>query len=95
MYKAVLFAPDGDWVTDYRGSKTIAEVEEKLADQGSRWFFYPFHAVIIDHGSMTRSTQRLVDVAYPFEEHKGHAIHTFTKFLRACDEDYLRAVLEG
>lgn len=35
MYKAVLFAPDGAWVTDYRGCRTIAEVQDRLVDRGT------------------------------------------------------------
>jgi hypothetical protein len=94
-YKAVLFAPDGDWVTDFRECKTIEEVQENLCDMGSRWYFYPFHAVIRDNGALTTNRQRLVDVAYPFAEQKGIAIKTFAKFLNECDRDYLAAVLEG
>jgi hypothetical protein len=90
-YKAVLFAPDGDWVTDFRGSESIREVQENLADMGSRWIFYPFHAVIVDRGSsLQNSRQKLVDVAYPFEDMKGRTIYTFSKFIA----DYPREELE-
>ncbi len=51
MYKAVLFAPDGDWVTDFRGSPTIAAVEESLSEMGSRWIFYPFEFVAKDNNA--------------------------------------------
>ena len=44
-YQAVLMAPDGDYVTDHRGD-TVEEVEEAIADQGSRWFFYPFAGIV-------------------------------------------------
>jgi hypothetical protein len=63
MYKAVLFAPDGDWVTDYRGCKTKEEVWEYIENQGSRWFFYPFIFIIKDNGKgYTTEKQRIVDV---------------------------------
>jgi hypothetical protein len=64
QYKAVLFAPDGDWVTDYAGSASVEEVQELVADQGSRWYFYPFSAVTVDHGALTTASQRLVDVCH-------------------------------
>lgn len=83
MYKAVLFAPNGDWVTDYRNSATIETVQERLADQGSRWYFYPYHAVITDmkrHGGTT-PTQRIVDAAEPFEYMKGKTIRSFGRML--------------
>jgi hypothetical protein len=62
-YKAVLFATDGAWTTDYYDSESIEDVQEQLANQGSRWFFYPFEAVIVDHGALTTGKQRIVDSA--------------------------------
>ena len=34
-YQAVLFAPDGDYVTDFYNMDTIEEVWEKINDMGS------------------------------------------------------------
>lgn len=45
MYIALLFAPDGDFTTDFR-SETKDEVLNKLSDMGSKWLFYPFITVI-------------------------------------------------
>jgi hypothetical protein len=81
-YKAVLIAPDGDWVTDFRECESIDEVYDRLNDMGSRWFFYPFHGVIIDHGGLTTSRQRLVSVAPPLEEFKGKTVKTLSKYLK-------------
>jgi hypothetical protein len=47
-YHAVLFAPDGDYVTDY-DRNTVEEVWEAINDQGSRWIFYPIPFVIRNH----------------------------------------------
>ncbi len=47
-YKALLVAPDGDYVTDYHGSRSIDEVWVQLAAMGSRWFFYPIRFVVVD-----------------------------------------------
>lgn len=91
-YKAVLFAPDGDWVTDHRAD-TVDEVHERLADQGSRWFFYPFVAVIVDHGAVTTATQRIVDVAEPWEDMKGVTIRTFGRMLADTPTETLAAIL--
>jgi len=44
-YQAVLMAPDGDYVTDH-SADTVEEVGEAVANQGSRWIFYPFVAVV-------------------------------------------------
>jgi hypothetical protein len=93
-YKAVLFAPDGDWVTDYSNSESIEEVQELLANQGSRWFFYPFHAVIRDNGrGYTTKTQRIVDAAEPFEYLTGRTINTFAKEIDGLPNDTLAAIL--
>jgi len=45
MYQALLIAPDGEYVFDYR-AKTVEEVVEQLCDRGSKWFFYPFEFVV-------------------------------------------------
>jgi hypothetical protein len=90
-YKAVLFAPDGDYVTDYR-RETIEEVREALADQGSRWFFYPFEAIIRAH-SLTRDTLRIVEAAEPIEHLSGRTIKTVSRTLAAMPDDELAAWL--
>lgn len=94
-YKAVMFAPDGDWTTDYFQRDTIKEVEELLADQGSRWYFYPFHAVIVDKGGFTSETQHLMSVAYPFEHMKGQSIKAFSEMIANTPENELLAIVEG
>ena len=92
MYKAVLFTVDGSaWVTDYRGSKTIEEVEELLANQGSRWFFYPWHMVIVDHGN-TKMTQRVVSMVWPFEYLKGRNLKTIQRELQEVGEQIALAL---
>lgn len=92
-YKAVLFAPDGDWVTDFRGSDTIEGVQEDLSDMGSRWYFYPYHAVIVDHGSVTTDSQHIVDAAEPFEDMSGLAIKTMARFLRSLSREAHEVIL--
>lgn len=92
-YKAALFAPDGEYVTDHPRA-TIAAVQEALADQGSRWYFYPFHVVIVDHGP-TSDRQRVIDAAEPFEDLRGVTLRTFARTIAATPEPTLRAILEG
>lgn len=94
-YKAVLFAPDGDWTIDYHRSVCVEHVQDQLADQGSKWFFYPFHAVIVDHGALTDKSARIVDAAAPFEHMKGSTIGKFSEMLKSMPEDDLRMILEG
>lgn len=90
-YMAVLIAPDGAFVTDYHGTSTIEEVEQKLADQGSRWYFYPFHAVVTD--TYIGKRKRLASVAYPFEEFKGRYLRTLTRHVASLPVETLEAIL--
>ena len=93
-YKAVLFAPDGDWVTDHRG-ETIDEVWDKIADQGSRWIFYPFSAIIVDHGGFTTGTQRIVDTCPPFMGIKHRSINTVSRLIASVPEEDMRMILDA
>jgi hypothetical protein len=84
MYKAILFATDGDWVTDYRGCETIFEVEQHLANQGSKWYFYPLEFVIVDK-KYTDMNQRIVSAPdYPIEFKflEGKTIKTVQEYIR-------------
>ena len=85
MYKALLVAPDGEWVTDYRGCNTKAEVIEKLENQGSRWFFYPYEFVIVDDPSGLTSTftARICDASFPYYELKGRTIAKALDYIKA------------
>ncbi len=92
-YKAVLFAPDGDWVTDCKGD-TLEEVYEALGDLGSRWYFYPYsHFIIRDNGAYTTSRQRIVAACEPLEFLQGRAISTVSRFLNEQDDSFHEAVL--
>lgn len=85
MYKAILFALDGDWVTDYRGCETKFEVEQHLANQGSRWFFYPIEFVIVDKGPLTTMNQRIVaapDFPWEFKSFEGKTIGSVRKYFQ-------------
>lgn len=93
MYRAILIAPDGDWVTDFK-RETITEVEEELADMGSRWIFYPFHAVI-KAGSQFIDRRRLLSVAWPFEDYKGHTVGTFRRAIAAMPDEHKEAILSS
>ena len=96
MYKAILFSSDGeDYVTDYHGCNTIEEVEELLANQGSRWYFYPWEFVIVDYGDVGLSrpmflAQKIVSVPmWPQEmiELEGKSIKTVQKYLKKYGTD--------
>ena len=80
-YKAVLFALDGDYVTDYP-SKTKEEVQEKLADRGSRWFFYPLEAIITDRGWSSIKNQRVVETWEPLDCMVGKSIKSTAQFIK-------------
>lgn len=87
MYKAILFSSDGsDYVTDYKGCETIQEVEEYLADKGSRWYFYPWEFVIKDYPPSNKFPRQLI-VSVPMwpselQELKGKSIKTVQAYLK-------------
>jgi len=94
-YRAVLFAPDGDWVTDF-SADTKEEVINQLADKGSRWIFYPFEGIITDRGKLTTSRQRLVDIAPNLpRELVGRHISTVSNYLKNLSEEELHALATG
>jgi len=95
-YQASLFSTDGQWVTDYQNSNTVEEVEESLANQGSRWFFYPFHVVIVDHNNgWTKDNQRIMSAAWPFEDMKGKTLKTFGKMIANLSDNEKAAILDA
>jgi len=95
MYKAVLFSLNGDWVTDFVG-ETKDEVINKLADKGSRWFFYPFEAIILHKGNLTTSRQRLVDIAPNLPRGLvGRSIKTAGKWLRSLGDEEVQQMAMG
>lgn len=79
-YKAALLAPDGAWVTDHL-SATVAEVEEKVANQGSRWFFYPWAVVIRHRGALTTGNVRIVAAPDEFADFVGRPLRALSQFL--------------
>ena len=91
MYKAALFATDGEWVTDYRVS-TIQEVWNAHNNAGSRWFFYPIAVVIADHGTLTTATQRIVDAPDLLADFKGKSLNTLSKFIKE-NPDWVAQIL--
>jgi len=92
-YKAILFAPDGDWVTDFTSSN-IEGVIEKLCNRGSLWWFYPFEGIIVDHGTTT-SRQFVVNMAPPFHFLKGKSIKTISTFIGSLPLKNLKELLGG
>jgi hypothetical protein len=92
-YKAVLFSPDGeDWVTDHRGCETVEQVWEAVANQGSRWYFYPIPAVIRDNGALTTSAQRIIAGPEHFEFLTGRTIRTAGRLI-AEESELVEALL--
>ena len=95
MYKAILFSFDGGYVTDHKAD-TIQGVWDKIADQGSRWFFYPFSFVIKDLPGGTLHTQRIVDAPdFPYlDALKGLNIRNAGKSI-ADNADVLEEILNA
>lgn len=73
-YKALLVAPDGDWVEDCWG-ESVDEVWKKVNELGSRWFFYPLRFVIRDKGKVGEY-QRIVSACDGYEFLEGLSVKT-------------------
>ena len=82
-YRAILFAPDGEYVTDFERD-TKEEVWECVENMGSRWIFYPFVFVGTD--------KTIVDASEDMEWLKGRRIPTVAKIIRS---DWGRRYLEA
>ena len=78
MYQAILFSPDGDFVTDAHNTESIEKVWERVNDWGSRWFFYPFVFVT------TENKGRIVDCPdFPYlNQMKYKSIKTVSEFIK-------------
>ena len=95
-YQAVLVAPDGDYVTDYLAD-TVKEVEEAVADQGSRWFFYPFVVIVggervTDDSKIVRGFDYYGEVAVFGGAYEGQTLDTFRREVVATCERERRRV---
>ena len=92
-YQAVLVAADGDYVTDHEYD-TPDEVLEAIGNQGSRWIFYPFGAVIetvpyphkpsaIDRAVIVDGCLTNIDGIYvDGSEHIGRSVEAFRQHIR-------------
>ena len=58
-YQAILFASDGEFITDFKNKKSINEVWDCINNMGSKWIFYPFCCVTTDKGCLSKN-QRIV-----------------------------------
>lgn len=73
-YKAILFHPEGDYVTDFQNRNEIQDVWEEINEMGSRWIFYPIPFVATD--------KTIVDAPEGIEWMKGKRIKTVQKFFQ-------------
>jgi len=81
MYKAILFAIDGDYVTDFE-SKTKVEVENQIANMGSRWFFYPIVAIITANNTNHSSKRLIIENSGIFDLFNGKTVKTFAEWIK-------------
>lgn len=72
-YKAILFAPDGDYVTDFKSTDKQA-IWDLIGDHPSRWIFYPIPFVA--------ASSVIVDTPDGLEFLKLKRIETVAKYLK-------------
>ncbi len=84
-YTSIQFAPDGDFILDYEAD-TVEEVEQLCADQGSRWYFYPYQFVICKpelHENILK--KRIRSASHPFEYCDRKSVETAQREIIATD----------
>lgn len=74
MYKAYLFHPEGDYVTDCK-SEDLETTRYAVANLGSKWIFYPIVMIVDEQGT-------IVETAYSLEHWKGEQITDFQQHLQ-------------
>jgi len=72
-YEALLVAPNGAFVTDFK-EDSIEKVQEDLADKGSKWFFYPYEFIIEVHKGLNILKRKIIDAPEGFEFMKGWTV---------------------
>jgi hypothetical protein len=76
-YKALLFHPEGDNVTDFRGRATKQEVWAEIGEMGSKWIFYPIPVIVTDGGKV------VVDAPDGLKFFIGKRVKTLRALLKA------------
>lgn len=84
-YNAILFHPEGDFVTDFK-SDSKQDIWEKISDMGNRWIFYPIPFVA------TKKT--IVDAPDGLDHLRGKRIKTVQKYLKNQWKDNEEEILE-
>jgi hypothetical protein len=85
-YKAILFHPEGDFVTDFR-SHTIADVWSHISQMGSKWIFYPICLVGTSH--------TIVDTPPGLEFLKRKRITTAQRYMSDFWKHFANRVVDG
>jgi len=85
-YKAILFAPDGDFVTDFY-SDNKEDIWDSVNDMGSKWIFYPIVFIATD--------KTIVDTPEGLEHLKGKRITTVRNHIKNVYEQVCDSISEG
>ena len=72
-YEALLVAPDGAYVTDFR-EDLIERVKEDLINNSDKWFFYPYEFIIEVHKGLNILKRKIIDAPEGFEFMKGWTV---------------------
>lgn len=79
-YNAILFHPEGDFVTDFRERQNIQDVWDEVNEMGGRWIFYPIPFVATE--------KTIVDTPEGMDFLKGKRIKTVVDFFKKTWEEH-------
>ena len=80
MYKLLLMAPDGEFVTEGH-DLTFDEAGDLSEDMGSRWIFFPYHFIIKDYGNVDPH-QRIIESNDEMPYLKGKSVMRVQKLFQ-------------
>ena len=80
-YEALLVAPDGEFVTDFKRD-TVKQVQKELEEIGSKWIFYPYEFIIRTTKTYDKKEfmkQKIIDATEPLDFMKGWTVSRVIK----------------
>jgi len=91
MYRSLQISADGEaYIFDYEGDKK--QIWSSVADQGSKWFFYPLPFIVKNEYGMDFQYKRIIEACNGLEFLQGKTIRTAIKWIKE-NQEYIMGLL--